>query len=222
MFTGIVQGVRKVTLITDLKGGRRLRIQLNDLAENLQHGSSVAVNGVCLTAIKIEEGCAEFDIIQESLDRSNLGALVIGDSVDIERACYFGDEVGGHQVTGHIDCTGKIDEIRKTPNNRDIVVYCEEEWWGYLIPKGWIAIDGVSLTVVDVGDNWFSISLIPETLEYTVLGQKVEGDKVNLEFDLTTKVIVKTIQRMFPEIKKQILSGMRKIESTNNNAADNK
>ena len=111
MFTGIVQGVRKVSVITDLKGGRRLRIQLNDLVENLQHGSSVAVNGVCLTAIKIEESCAEFDIIQESLDRSNLGALVIGDSVDIERACNFGDEVGGHQVTGHIDCTGKINEI---------------------------------------------------------------------------------------------------------------
>ena len=209
MFTGIVQGVRKVTVITDLKGGRRLRIQLNDLAENLQHGSSISVNGVCLTAIKIEEGWAEFDIIQESLDRSNLGTLVIGDSVDIERACHFGDEVGGHQVTGHIDCTGKIDEIRKTPNNRDVVVYCEEEWEGYIIPKGWIAIDGVSLTVVDVGDNWFSISLIPETLEHTVLGQKVEGDKVNLEFDLTTKVIVKTIQRMFPEIKKPILSGMK-------------
>jgi len=209
MFTGIVQGVRKVTVITDLKGGRRLRIQLNDLAENLQHGSSVAVNGVCLTAIKIEESCAEFDIIQESLDRSNLGTLVIGDSVDIERACNFGDEVGGHQVTGHIDCTGKIDEIRKTPNNRDVVVYCEKEWGGYLIPKGWIAIDGVSLTVVDVGDNWFSISLIPETLEHTVLGQKVEGDKVNLEFDLTTKVIVITIQRMFPEIKKQILAVMK-------------
>ena len=209
MFTGIVQGVRKVTVITDLKGGRRLRIQLNDLAENLQHGSSVAVNGVCLTAIKIEESCAEFDIIQESLDRSNLGALVIGDSVDIERACYFGDEVGGHQVTGHIDCTGKIDEIRKTPNNRDVVVYFEEEWRSCLIPKGWIAIDGVSLTVVDVGDNWFSISLIPETLEHTVLGQKIEGDDVNLEFDLTTKVIVKTIQRMFPEIKKQILAVMK-------------
>ena len=128
MFTGIVQGVRKVLVITDIKGGRRLRIQLNDLAENLQHGSSVAVNGVCLTAIKIKDGCAEFDIIQESLDRSNLGALVIGDSVDIERACCFGDEIGGHQVTGHIDCTGIIDEIRNTPGNRDVLVNCEEEW----------------------------------------------------------------------------------------------
>jgi len=186
-----------------------LRIQLNDLADNLQHGSSVSVNGVCLTAIIIEEGFAEFDIIQESLDRSNLGALVVGDMVDIERACYFGDEVGGHQVTGHIDCIGTIEEIRKTSNNRDAVVCCKKEWGIYLIPKGWIAIDGVSLTVVDVGENWFTISLIPETLEHTLLGQKVKGDKVNLEFDLTTKVIVKTIQRMLPEIKKQILDGMK-------------
>ena len=205
MFTGIVQGIRKISAVEDIEGGRRLRIQLEDLAEKLQQGASVAVNGVCLTAIKIEVGSAEFDIIQESLDRSNLGTLVIGDSVDIERACYFGDEVGGHQVTGHIDCTGKIDEIRKTPNNRDVVVYCEEEWGSYLIPKGWIAIDGVSLTVVDVGNNWFSISLIPETLEQTVLGKKTKGDIVNLEFDHTTKVIVRTVERMLPEIKKQIL-----------------
>ena len=209
MFTGIVQGIRKISAVEDFEGGRKLRIQLEDLAEKLQQGASVAVNGVCLTAIKIEVGSAEFDIIQESLDRSNLGALVIGDSVDIERACYFGDEVGGHQVTGHIDCTGKIDEIRKTPNNRDIVVYCEEEWGRYLIPKGWIAIDGVSLTVVDVGNNWFSISLIPETLEQTVLGKKTKGDIVNLEFDHTTKVIVRTVERMLPEIKIQILEEIK-------------
>ena len=209
MFTGIVQGIRKISAVEDIEGGRRLRIQLEDLAEKLQQGASVAVNGVCLTAIKIEVGSAEFDIIQESLDRSNLGTLVIGDSVDIERACYFGDEVGGHQVTGHIDCTGKIDEIRKTPNNRDVVVYCEEEWGSYLIPKGWIAIDGVSLTVVDVGNNWFSISLIPETLEKTVLGKKTKGDIVNLEFDHTTKVIVRTVERMLPEIKIQMLKEIK-------------
>ena len=209
MFAGIVQGIRKISAVEDIEGGRRLRIQLEDLAEKLQQGASVAVNGVCLTAIKIEVGSAEFDIIQESLDRSNLGTLVIGDSVDIERACYFGDEVGGHQVTGHIDCTGKIDEIRKTPNNRDIVVYCEEEWGRYLIPKGWIAIDGVSLTVVDVGNNWFSISLIPETLKQTVLGKKTKGDIVNLEFDHTTKVIVRTVERMLPEIKIQMLEEIK-------------
>ena len=209
MFTGIVQGIRKISAAEDFEGGRKLRIQLEDLAEKLQQGASVAVNGVCLSAIKIEVGSAEFDIIQESLDRSNLGTLVIGDSVDIERACYFGDEVGGHQVTGHIDCTGKIDEIRKTPNNRDVVVYCEEEWGSYLIPKGWIAIDGVSLTVVDVGNNWFSISLIPETLKQTVLGKKTKGDIVNLEFDHTTKVIVRTVERMLPEIKIQMLEEIK-------------
>lgn len=209
MFTGIIQGIRKISAVEDFEGGRKLRIQLEDLAEKLQQGASVAVNGVCLTAIKIEVGSAEFDIIQESLDRSNLGTLVIGDSVDIERACYFGDEVGGHQVTGHIDCTGKIDEIRKTPNNRDVVVYCEEEWGRYLIPKGWIAIDGVSLTVVDVGNNWFSISLIPETLKQTVLGKKTKGDIVNLEFDHTTKVIVRTVERMLPEIKIQMLEEIK-------------
>ena len=209
MFTGIVQGIRKISAVEDLESGRRLRIQLEDLAEKLQQGASVAVNGVCLTAIKIEVGSAEFDIIQESLDRSNLGTLVIGDSVDIERACYFGDEVGGHQVTGHIDCTGKIDEIRKTPNNLDVVVYCEEKWGSYLIPKGWIAIDGVSLTVVDVGNNWFSISLIPETLKQTVLGKKTKDDIVNLEFDHTTKVIVRTVERMLPEIKIQMLEEIK-------------
>ena len=209
MFTGIIQGIRKISAVEDFVGGRKLRIQLEDLAEKLQQGASVAVNGVCLSAIKIEVGSAEFDIIQETLDRSNLGTLVIGDSVDIERACYFGDEVGGHQVTGHIDCTGKIDEIRKTPNNRDVVVYCEEEWGRYLIPKGWIAIDGVSLTVVDVGNNWFSISLIPETLKQTVLGKKTKGDIVNLEFDHTTKVIVRTVERMLPEIKIQMLEEIK-------------
>jgi len=209
MFTGIVQGIKQISKITDIKGGRRIRIQLNELADNLQHGMSVAVNGVCLTATKIKERCAEFDIIQESLERSNLGALVIGDSVNIERACFFGEEIGGHQISGHIDCTGKIDEIRKIPNNREVVLYCEEKWMGYLIPKGWIAIDGVSLTVVDVGDKWFSISLIPETLKHTALSQKIEGDNVNLEFDLTTKVIVRTIERMFPEIKNRILAGMK-------------
>ena len=209
MFTGIVQGIRKISAVTDFEGGRRLRIQLEDLAKNLLQGASVAVNGVCLTAIEIEEGWAEFDIIQESLDRSNLGSLKFGDSVDIERASHFGDEVGGHHVTGHVDCTGIIREVRNTPNNRDILVSCGKEWMVYLIPKGWIAIDGISLTVIDVGDNWFSLSLIPETLEQTVLGLKEEGDNVNLEFDHTTKVIVSTVERMLPDIEKQMLVEMK-------------
>lgn len=212
MFTGIVQGIRKISEVTDIEEGRRLRVQLDDLADNLGQGASVAVNGVCLSAVSMEKGWVEFDIIHESLNRSNLGRLKTGDYVDIERACSFGDEVGGHHVTGHVDCMGTIKEVRKTPNNRDIEVQCGKEWMAYLIPKGWITIDGISLTVVDIGDDWFSTSLIPETLEQTILGQKIAGENVNLEFDHTTKVIVQTINRMLPEIKEKVLSGMKAMK----------
>jgi riboflavin synthase len=208
MFTGIVQGMRKVLVVEDLQGVRRLRIQLENLAEKLQHGASVAVNGVCLTVVRLEKDWAEFEIIQETLNKSNLGVLKVGDLVDIERACNFGDEVGGHSVTGHVDCKGIIEEVRNTPNNCDLVVSCGKEWMVYLIPKGWIALDGASLTLVEVGENYFSISLIPETLEETVLGKKTKGDSVNLEFDYTTKVIVRTVERMLPQIKKQLLEGI--------------
>jgi riboflavin synthase len=208
MFTGIVQGIRKILVVEDLQGGRRLRIHLADLAEKLQQGASVAVNGVCLTVVSFEKDWAEFDIIQETLNKSNLGVLKVGDSVDIERAYSFGDEVGGHSVTGHVDCKGIIEEVRNTPNNCDLVVSCGKEWMAYLIPKGWIAIDGTSLTLVEVGENYFSISLIPETLEQTILGKKKKGDTVNLEFDHTTKVIVRTVERMLPQIKKQLLEGI--------------
>ena len=213
MFTGIVQGLRKISLVSDIEGGRKLRIQLDDLSENLEHGASVSVNGVCLTTVKIFQGLAEFDIIQETLNRSNLIALKSGDSVNIERACSYGDEVGGHHVSGHVDCIGIIKKIYNSTNNRDVVVDCEKQLLAYLIPKGWITVDGVSLTVVDVGDNWFSVSLIPETLKQTVLGIKMEREKVNLEFDHTVKVIVHTIVRMLPEIKENVLSNFKMGEN---------
>ena len=210
MFTGIVQGIRNISLVSDFEGGRRLRIQLDDLSENLKIGASIAINGVCLTAVNISNDWAEFDVIQETLIRSNLGALRLGESVNVERACSFGDEVGGHNVSGHVDCIGIIKQINKSPNNCDVVVSCEKNWIYYLIPKGWVTVDGVSLTVVDCGDTWFSFSLIPETLKQTILGLKTEGTKVNLEFDNTVKVIVHTIERMMPVIKENILSNFKK------------
>ena len=211
MFTGIVLGTREIALLSDIEGGRRLRIQLDDLSENLKIGASLAVNGVCLTAVKISNGWVEFDIIQETLIRSNLGTLKLGDSVNIERACSFGDEVGGHNVSGHVDCIGIIKKIINNPNNCDVIVSCDKSWMDYVIPKGWITVDGVSLTVVDCGDNWFSFSLIPETLKQTVLGIKTEGKKVNLEFDNTVKIIVHTIQRMIPDRKRNIISNLKDI-----------
>ena len=213
MFTGIVQGIRKISLVSDIEGGRKIRIQLDDFSVNLKHGASVAVNGVCLTAVKISQDWTEFDIIKETLNRSNLSALKSGDSVNIERACSYGDEVGGHHVSGHVDCMGIIKKIYNSPNNRDVIVSCDKQWLAYLIPKGWVTVDGVSLTVVDVGHNWFSFSLIPETLKQTVLGLKTEGQKVNLEFDHTVKVIVHTIERMLPDIKENALPNLKKDEN---------
>tara|TARA_B100000686_G_C16705929_1_gene926266 strand:- start:67 stop:696 length:630 start_codon:yes stop_codon:yes gene_type:complete len=209
MFTGIVQGIRKISFVSNIECGRKLRIQLDNLSENLEHGASVAVNGVCLTAVKIYQGWAEFDIIQETLIRSNLGTLKSGDPVNIERACSYGDEIGGHHVSGHVDCMGTIKKIYKYPNNRDVLVSCEKKWMNYLIPKGWIAIDGISLTIVDLGEDWFSVSLIPETLQQTILGLKTENEKVNLEFDYSVKVIVHTIKRMMPEIKENVMSNLK-------------
>ena len=209
MFTGIVQGIRKISLVSDIEGGRKIRIQLDDFSGNLKHGASVAVNGVCLTAVKISQDWTEFDIIKVTLNRSNLSALKSGDSVNIERACSYGDEVGGHHVSGHVDCIGIIKKIYNTTNNCEVVVDCDKQWLAYLIPKGWITVDGVSLTVVDIGRNWFSVSLIPETLKQTVLGLKMEGQKVNLEFDHTVKVIVQTIERILPEIKEKVFSNFK-------------
>ena len=210
MFTGIVQGIRKISLVSDIEGGRKLRIQLDDLSKNLVNGASVAVNGVCLTATKISKKWAEFDIIQETLNRSNLSELKSGDSVNIERACSYGDEVGGHHVSGHVDCVGNIKKIYTSPNNRDFKINCDKKWLAYIIHKGWVTVDGVSLTVVDLGNNWFSVSLIPETLKQTVLGFKTESQEVNLEFDSTVKVIVRTIERMMPEIKESVMYNIKK------------
>ena len=210
MFTGIVQGIRKISFVSNIECGRKLRIQLDNLSENLEHGASVAVNGVCLTAVKIYQGWAEFDIIQETLIRSNLRTLKSGDPVNIERACSYGDEIGGHHVSGHVDCMGIIKKIYNSPNNHDVLVSCDKKWLSYIIPKGWIAIDGISLTVVDLGDDWFTVSLIPETLKQTVLGLKKESQKVNLEFDYSVKVIVRTIERMMPEIKESVMYNIKK------------
>jgi len=201
MFTGIVQGIRKVSDINDFENGRKLYIQLDNLTVNLIEGASISVNGVCLTVVSLEKNLVGFDVISESLKRSNLSLLKIGDFVNIERACRFGEEVGGHLISGHVDCVGTIKHINKNKNIYDIVIKCEKKWIEYLFSKGWIAIDGVSLTVVEIEDNCFSVSIIPETINNTNIGQKKEGDIVNLEFDNSAKVIVKSIKRILPEFK---------------------
>ncbi len=128
MFTGIVQGTRSVTAVEEFEGGRRLRIQLDNLAGGLKRGASVAVNGTCLTATDIQDGWVEFDVIAETLRCTNLGSLWSGDLVNIERSAKVGDEIGGHHVSGHIDGTGMLREIRDAPNNREVVVEHDLQW----------------------------------------------------------------------------------------------
>ncbi len=196
MFTGIVRGLRQVEAVTEEVGRRRITIALEDLSEGLEIGASVAINGTCLTVVSQQNGHAEFDVIQETLDCTNIGALKNEDRVNIERSCRVGDEIGGHHVMGHVDTVGTIQEIRTTPNNKTVLIQHEPQWHKYMVPKGWITIDGISLTVVDVEKDHFSVCLIPETLSRTTLGFKEVNHFVNLEFDHTTKVIVATIERL--------------------------
>jgi len=196
MFTGIVQGTGIIIQKDTYSGGCKLRIDLEGLDSDLQTGASVAVNGVCLTTVKTQEGWAEFELIQKTLTASNLGSLKLSDKVNLERACRFGDEVGGHQVTGHVDTVGTIQKINLSPNNRELEIHCDDEWMPYLIPNGWIAVDGVSLTVARVEEHFFSVCLIPETLDRTILGEKEVEGCVNLECDPVTKTVVHTVNRL--------------------------
>lgn len=196
MFTGIVNGLRRIENVVEDVGRRRLTVALDDLSKDLEIGASVAIDGTCLTAVALKGKGVEFDVIQETLDRTSLGKLKVGDQVNIERSCRVGDEMGGHHVMGHVDTIGTIQEIRKTPNNQEVFIRHDPQWHKYMIPKGWIAVDGISLTVVAVGADYFSVCLIPETLARTTLGFKQTEHPVNLEFDHTTKVIVATIERM--------------------------
>ena len=209
MFSGIIQGTRKICETEDLPGLRRIGVEMEDLASGLQTGASVAVNGVCLTVVAVENRKARFDIIRETLSRTNLGELSEGDAVNIERALRTGDEIGGHHVTGHIDVCGRVRAVRADENNRELEIACGSEWTRYLVAKGWIAVDGISLTVVDVLDDGFTVCLIPETLDRTLMEKRDGGDAVNLEFDHSSKVIVGTMERMLPELEQRLLKKLQ-------------
>ena len=205
LFTGIVQGKGEILFSKQVSGGLKLRIQMNEWSTCLELGASVAVSGVCLTVVNFQEGeWAEFDVIQETLDRSNLGMLQVGSPTNIERSLKMGDELGGHQVNGHVDCKTQILQIEQSPGNHKIWIEIAPHWNSYLVPKGWIAVDGVSLTVVDVEPDRFSVCLIPETLSRTTLGNATQTTLLNLEFDHQTKVIVESVERLLPKFLEKV------------------
>lgn len=197
MYTGIVQRVAEIIAVEKKTGLHTLTIAFDDfLLQQLIIGASVAVDGVCLTVTHITENQVMFDVMQETLNKTTLGLLNVGDKVNMERSAKQGDEIGGHILSGHIEGTAKISNIIETENNYVVEFVCPKDWMKFIFSKGFIAINGASLTVVNVNkDGGFSVSLIPETLRATTFKEKQVGDHVNIEIDHQTKVIVSTVER---------------------------
>ncbi|MEY2226579.1 MULTISPECIES: riboflavin synthase [Streptomyces] len=189
MFTGIVEELGEVTAVEQLEEASRFRLRGPLVTEDAKHGDSIAVNGVCLTVVETAAGEFTADVMQETLNRSSLGALTTGSRVNLERPMALGGRLGGHLVQGHVDGTGEI--ISRTPSEHwEIVkVALPKNLSRYVVEKGSITVDGVSLTVVEAAADWFTISLIPTTLALTTLGIKQSGDPVNLEVDVLAKYV---------------------------------
>lgn len=197
MFTGLIEELGAVKSIKRRAGSMELTISGKEVVKDMRKGDSVSVNGVCLTVTSYELRVTSFkiDISPETLRKTNLGELRIGEKVNLERALKVGKRLGGHFVTGHIDSVGIIKKKVKEGETFLFEIEAPEEIINYIIPKGSIAVDGISLTIVDFGKNRFSVSIIPHTLEITTLGFKKVGNKVNLEADMIGKYVFKMMKR---------------------------
>jgi len=192
MFTGIVKGMGMITSVSKSKSGAEtiIRVRLGKFGRGLKEGDSVCVNGACLTATKLSKGEAEFEMVSETIRRTNLGQTKPGERVNIERSLRIGDRLEGHFVLGHIDGTGVIADIEKRPSETTIWIKLDKRLIKSAVSKGSIAVDGVSLTLVGVEENRVSVSLIPHTLNITTLGMKRRGDLVNIETDILGKYVI--------------------------------
>ncbi|MBU6257796.1 MAG: riboflavin synthase subunit alpha [Burkholderiales bacterium] len=201
MFTGIVQGLARVRDLVDRPGLRSFTLDFPPgFGAGLAIGASVAVDGTCLTVTGLEGAdAARFDVMQQSLALTTLARLAAGSRVNVERAARDGAEIGGHPLSGHVDCVGRIAELRRPENNHVLRIALPAPWMRYVFAKGYIAVDGASLTVAEArreadGSGWFEVWLIPETLRMTVFGAKAIGDGVNIEIERQTQVFVDTVR----------------------------
>ena len=198
MFTGIVQGLGTIKSIEEGNGITTFSIACPD-TQNLAIGASVAIDGVCLTATSIKDKLVTFDVIPETLERTTLGERDVDDEVNIERSLRYGDEVGGHLLSGHIIGRGLFTYSQKVGEGAQLKIKAPPSIQKYIQTKGYIGIDGISLTLGEVHENEFDLHIIPETLRLTTLGSKQVGDAVNIEIDSTTMMIVETVERMIKE-----------------------
>jgi len=191
MFTGIVEELGEVVAIERQSDAARFTIRGPLVTSDAGHGDSIAVNGVCLTVVDLVDGTFTADVMAETLDRSSLGALAPGSPVNLERPVTLSARLGGHLVQGHVDGTGTVLERIPAEHWEVVRVALPKGLARYVVEKGSITVDGVSLTVMAVGPDWFSVSLIPTTLALTTLGRKGPGDPVNLEVDIVAKYVEK-------------------------------
>jgi riboflavin synthase len=189
VFTGIVEELGEVTAVENLGDASRFRLRGPVVTQGAKHGDSIAVNGVCLTVVEHEDDWFTADVMAETLDRSSLGALTVGSRVNLERPMAVGERLGGHIVQGHVDGTGQVIERKPSENWEIVKISLPADLTRYVVEKGSITVDGISLTVVEAGIDHFTVSLIPTTLDLTTLGRKQPGDPVNLEVDVIAKYV---------------------------------
>lgn len=196
MFGGIIEAIGQVRSCESVAGGKTLVVTAGDFWTGAATGASVAVDGVCLTLTRADGGRAAFDVVSETLRCSTLGDLRSGDRVNLQKSLVVGERVDGHFVQGHVDAVGRVAKVERSAR--------ESKWWfsmdsgvmAYLIPKGSVAVDGISLTIADVREGLFSTALIPTTLERTTLGQKDAGARVNIETDILARTVVDYLRSM--------------------------
>lgn len=202
MFTGIVQGVGSISSVSHSSEILSLTVSFPVGAlQGVQLGASIAISGCCLTVVSVQGDDAVFEIVQETFSRTNLGTLQKGDRVNFERSLKFGDEVGGHLVSGHIDTTGRVVGVNLFDLSRDITIKVDPSWTRFIFAKGYVALNGVSLTVVavDRASGQIAVSLIPETIKRTTFDLVVAESIVNIEVDRATQAVVNTVERILAE-----------------------
>jgi riboflavin synthase len=193
MFTGLIQSVGRVEREVSSDDGVRLTVSC-ELARELQQGDSIAVNGVCLTASEVDSDSFTAEVMNETRSRTSLAATRRGAAVNLELPLRATDRLGGHMVQGHVDGVGTVTSVSEDGFARRVEIEASADVLRYVVPKGSIALDGVSLTVAECGERWFTVSLIPETLSRTNLGGAEPGSQVNLEVDVLAKYVEKAVQ----------------------------
>ena len=195
MFTGIVRERGQVLSSDGSDEGIRLRIDAPDAAAQAAVGDSISISGVCLTVVSVEDGVLDFDAVAETLRRSSLGRLQAGGTVNVEPALRAGEPLGGHYVQGHVDGVGRVRAVEPEGESVRMTFEAPPDVLRYCVEKGSIAVEGVSLTITDVTDEWFSVALVPHTLVATTLGEFGPGDEVNLEADVLAKYVERLVAR---------------------------